>query len=170
MSMPFLTVVYHSISSSNHNGRDGKTYNARYEGKPETGIYKGARFGIFSEKKPEAIIDGDTTERILVDYPRIWQNILTIKKHGRLKEAYAVHAEGNVEDMAKRYNVNVPVADVAGAVAESSQSSDLTYLRETLDTLNAILANGIGVKMHGDDGLEQSLAKQQRFNARNHVE
>ena len=159
-------------------GADGHTYNAKYEGKPETGIYKGgARFGIFSEKKPEAIIDGDTTERILLDYPKIWQSILTIKKHGRLKEAYGVYAEGNLEEVAKRYGVNNGNVNLNDNLNdngnenrnESSQSPVLEELKETIDTLSAILARGIGVRMQGEDGLEESLARRERFRQRNHI-
>jgi len=155
-------------------GADGKTYNAKYEGRPETGIYSGgARFGIFSEKKPEAIIDGDTTERILLDYPKIWRDILTIKKHGRLKEAYATYAGGNAEEIAAYYKADQQaaantVANAKGTVEVST--AELENLSEAIDTLNGILERGIGVNMLGDNGLDKSLAKRERFKKRMHID
>ena len=69
-------------------GNDGKIYNASYEKELKTGVYGGgAHFGIFSEKKPEMIVDGDTTKKIMLDYPHIYESILTIARHGQLKSA-----------------------------------------------------------------------------------
>ena len=78
-------------------GNDGKIYNASYEKELKTGVYGGgAHFGIFSEKKPEMIVDGDTTQKIMLDYPHIYESILTIARHGQLKSAVMpVYAAGN---------------------------------------------------------------------------
>lgn len=149
-------------------GSDGQTYDAKYEGKPKTGVYKGgARFGIFSEKKPEAIIDGDTTQRILLNYPEIWRSILTIQKHGRLKEAYSVptHAMGNLQD----FQVQVPEVEPASDTAGLMNEQTLMALNQSISELNAQLAAGIGVRMRGRDGLDESTAKYNRFKKRNHI-
>ena len=69
-------------------GNDGHIYNARYQKELKTGVYRGgAHFGIFSEKKPEMIVDGDTTQKLVLNYPHIYESILTIARHGRLKSA-----------------------------------------------------------------------------------
>ena len=63
-------------------GADGKTYNARFEGNiSKTGIRRGTHFGIFSEKKPEMVIDGDTTELIHKKYPQVESFILQMSKY-----------------------------------------------------------------------------------------
>lgn len=67
---------------------DGHIYNARYQKELKTGVYGGgAHFGIFSEKKPEMIVDGDTTQKLILNYPHIYDSILTIARHGQLKQA-----------------------------------------------------------------------------------
>lgn len=66
-------------------GADGKTYNARYEGAiKKTGIRSGVHFGIFSEKKPEMVIDGDTTALIHKRYPDVEKTIRYLSTVRRL--------------------------------------------------------------------------------------
>ena len=68
-------------------GNDGQIYNARYQKELKTGVYGGgAHFGIFSEKKPEMIVDGDTTQKLILNYPHIYDSILTIARHGHIIE------------------------------------------------------------------------------------
>lgn len=83
-------------------GNDGQIYNARYQKDLKTGVYGGgAHFGIFSEKKPEMIVDGDTTQKLILNYPHIYDSILTIARHGQLKSAaMPTFASGNYPSMA----------------------------------------------------------------------
>lgn len=83
-------------------GNDGQIYNARYQKELKTGVYGGgAHFGIFSEKKPEMIVDGDTTQKLILNYPHIYESILTIARHGQLKSAaMPTFASGNYPSMA----------------------------------------------------------------------
>ena len=78
-------------------GNDGKVYDAKYEGSNlKTGVYKGgAHFGIFSEKLPEMIVDGKTTQKLILNYPHIYDAITTIAKHGRLVNAMPTFAAGD---------------------------------------------------------------------------
>ena len=78
-------------------GNDGKVYDAKYEGAGmKTGIYGGgAHFGIFSEKQPEMIVDGKTTQKLILNYPHIYDAITTIAKHGRLVNAMPTFAAGD---------------------------------------------------------------------------
>ena len=78
-------------------GNDGKVYDAKYEGAGmKTGIYGGgAHFGIFSEKQPEMIVDGKTTQKLILNYPYIYDAITTIAKNGRLVNAMPTFASGD---------------------------------------------------------------------------
>lgn len=83
-------------------GNDGHIYNASYQKELKTGVYSGgAHFGLFSEKKPEMIVDGDTTQKLILNYPHIYESILTIARHGQLKSAsMPTFANGNYPSMA----------------------------------------------------------------------
>jgi hypothetical protein len=61
---------------------DGQLYSAGFVGKPRTGIYKKPSLGLFSERQPEAVIDGLTTERLQWNYPHIWNGITTLAAGG----------------------------------------------------------------------------------------
>ena len=64
-------------------GRDDKrTYDARYVGKPKTGVYSEPALGLFSEKKPEMVVDGNTTEKLMLNYPELYNSILNIARGG----------------------------------------------------------------------------------------
>lgn len=70
---------YRQGQSYTVHGNDGEDYDAVFEGRNlETGLRKGEHFGIFSEKKPEIVIDGDTTKTILSKYPGLYNSILDI--------------------------------------------------------------------------------------------
>lgn len=88
-------------------GNDGQIYNARYQKELKTGVYGGgAHFGIFSEKKPEMIVDGDTTQKLILNYPHIYDSILTIARHGQLKQAaMPTYATGNYPAQASGMNL-----------------------------------------------------------------
>lgn len=61
---------------------DNKLYSASFVGSPKTGVYDKPALGIFSERKPEAVIDGDTTGKLLWKYPHIWNGITTLAAGG----------------------------------------------------------------------------------------
>jgi len=60
---------------------DGKTYNAKYAGKPKTGIYEGPHLGVFSEvpNQPEMVVDGVTTRELRLNYPEILEAIYAVR-------------------------------------------------------------------------------------------
>ena len=77
-------------------GNDGKVYDAKYEGcRHEDGIYGGTARRIFSEKQPEMIVDGKTTQKLILNYPYIYDAITTIAKNGRLVNAMPTFATGD---------------------------------------------------------------------------
>lgn len=110
-------------------GNDGQTYNATYQKELKTGVYSGgAHFGIFSEKKPEMIVDGDTTRKLIVDYPHIYDAITTIAQHGRLKNAMPTFAAGD-------YPGGISSLTGIEANAENEEASMSDYIQQMQDTL-----------------------------------
>ena len=106
-------------------GNDGQIYNARYQKELKTGVYGGgAHFGIFSEKKPEMIVDGDTTQKLILNYPHIYDSILTIARHGQLKSAaMPTFASGNYPSMPAQ------ITQVAsGATDMTMQNEQMTQM------------------------------------------
>lgn len=106
-------------------GNDGQVYDATYEPELKTGIYKGgAHYGIFSEKEPEAVIDGETTRRLVLDYPWIWDNIVNVSRTGKPLGGIPAYADGKLPERSD-YNA-------------SSGSND--RLSDTLDQMNVVIA------------------------------
>lgn len=153
-------------------GNDGNVYNAKYEGSGmKTGIYRGgAHFGIFSEKKPEAIIDGDTTQRLIMNHPDIWKAIVTLSKNGRLDSGMGMRtfATGNINDLARQ-------AQNMEASATTDNSAQMAQMQATLDRnsqvmaqLMQVLAGGIkaNINMYGEDGMYKSMKKAEKYAGR----
>lgn len=147
-------------------GNDGQIYNARYQKELKTGVYGGgAHFGIFSEKKPEMIVDGDTTQKLILNYPHIYDSILTIARHGQLKSAaMPTFASGNYPSMPAQ------ITQVAsGATDMTMQNEQMTQMlgsvAEALSTLNERLSKPIraAVDPYGSKGAVNQLNKASNF-------
>ena len=147
-------------------GNDGQIYNARYQKELKTGVYSGgAHFGIFSEKKPEMIVDGDTTQKLILNYPHIYDSILTIARHGQLKSAaMPTFASGNYPFMPAQ------ITQVAsGATDMTMQNEQMTQMlgsvAEALSTLNERLSKPIraAVDPYGSKGAVNQLNKASNF-------
>jgi hypothetical protein len=105
---------------------DGKTYNAPFIGNIKTGLYSQPTLGLFSEKKPEIIIDGNTTENIMLNFPELYRGI-----------AFAASGAKAVRQYAEGMNVPAVVAEQTIVVNQSEQ------LASAVNTLNVILSRGI---------------------------
>lgn len=147
-------------------GNDGQIYNARYQKELKTGVYGGgAHFGIFSEKKPEMIVDGDTTQKLILNYPHIYESILTIARHGQLKSAaMPTFASGSYPSMPAQ------ITQVAsGATDMTMQNEQMTQMlgsvAEALSTLNERLSKPISatVDPYGSKGAVNQLNKASNF-------
>lgn len=147
-------------------GNDGQIYNARYQKELKTGVYGGgAHFGIFSEKKPEMIVDGDTTQKLILNYPHIYESILTIARHGQLKSAaMPTFASGNYP------SIPAQITQVAsGATDMTMQNEQMTQMlgsvAEALSTLNERLSKPISatVDPYGSKGAVNQLNKASNF-------
>ena len=151
-------------------GNDGNVYNAKYEGSGmKTGIYRGgAHFGIFSEKKPEAIIDGDTTQRLIMNHPDIWKAIVTLSKNGRLDSGMGMRtfATGNIDQLAKQASQ----AETQAAAAQNEAQNAMMERMEALLAANVNLMNKLAtegvqsrINMYGDDGLYKNMEKAKKY-------
>ena len=128
-------------------GNDGKVYDAKYEGSNiKTGVYKGgAHFGIFSEKQPEMIVDGKTTQKIILNYPYIYDAITTIAKNGRLVNAMPTFASGDYPAGMNRISSEVaavPVQSEEAIAREERANAIMERNTAVLDRLNQILVSG----------------------------
>ena len=145
-------------------GNDGKVYDAKYEGAGmKTGVYGGgAHFGIFSEKQPEMIVDGKTTQKIILNYPYIYDAITTIAKNGRLKNAMPTFATGDYPAGMKQL---APIAEVDASTGSNEQMERMSAALEqnsvAFNQLTKLLQGGITAHL---DGLEAH--KQQKKNER----
>lgn len=147
-------------------GNDGQIYNAKYEGSEmKTGVYGGgAHFGIFSEKKPEAIIDGDTTQRLILYHPDIWQSILTLSKTGRLDRGMRTFASGNMSDFASMDMQ--PTGDNTSVNLQNEMMEQLrTLMSANMTLLNKLATEGVQsrIDMYGEGGLYKSMKKAETF-------
>lgn len=126
-------------------GNDGKVYDAKYEGSNlKTGIYGGgAHFGIFSEKQPEMIVDGKTTQKLILNYPYIYDAITTIAKNGRLVNAMPTFASGDYPAGMQRI-AQVEAVDMAGGTTPDMErmSAALEQSNAVIAKLNQILVSG----------------------------
>lgn len=141
-------------------GNDGNVYNATYQKELKTGVYGGgAHFGIFSEKKPEMIVDGDTTQKLLFNYPHIYDAILTIANHGRLRTAaMPTFAEGNYPTMPAAASPSSSGVQVPAA-ADPRMEQTLAGVSAALEALTARLDAGISatVDPYGKKGAVNQL-------------
>ena len=94
-----LTTGMHTYAEGRYPvlGNDGVVYDAQYAGSNmKTGVYRKPHFGIFAEKQPEMVIDGKTTQRLVLNYPEIYNGILELSRTGRMR----TYADGNVSEFA----------------------------------------------------------------------
>ena len=161
-------------------GNDGRSYNARYEKELSTGVYGGgAHFGIFSERQPEAVIDGRTTGRVVMDYPAIWRDIVSLSRFGRLapdspySRRMNTYADGNLS-MIPAGNATGTVAGDATGTADSNAAlaSIIQQNNAIMAQLQAQLAAGLSVNMSmfGKNGLHKTTQKMNRYAERYGVE
>ena len=151
-------------------GNDGQIYNARYQKELKTGVYGGgAHFGIFSEKKPEMIVDGDTTQKLILNYPHIYDSILTIARHGQLKSAaMPTFASGSYPSMPAQASQAAQQAGDSGmSAAEMSQV--LTGVTDAVNALTQRLNQPISatVDPYGRKGAVNQLSKASKFMNKN---
>ena len=143
-------------------GNDGVVYDAKYAGaNMKTGVYSGPHYGIFSEKKPEMVIDGDTTRRLVVDYPALYNSILTLSRTGNL--GMRTYADGNVADFA--------TASAAQQAQMEQMQQVMMATAAAVAALNKRLEQPIGatINRYGRGGSMETERKAQKWEKRNRV-
>lgn len=99
---------------------DGRTYNATYAGKPQTGLYKGPQIGLFNEnpRMPELVVDGLTTRKLMLNYPDIYSSILALSgKHTTKQYAEGQYPATSIMSDSNRRNNDAQVAATLELVA-----------------------------------------------------
>lgn len=150
-------------------GNDGQIYNARYQKELKTGVYSGgAHFGIFSEKKPEMIVDGDTTQKLILNYPHIYESILTIARHGQLKSAaMPTFASGSYPAVTTQATQAIQQPEDAG-MSVSQIAQVMAGVTDAVNTLTERLNKPINatVDPYGNKGAVNQLNKASKFMTR----
>lgn len=110
---------------------DGQLYSASFVGRPKTGVYNETSLGLFSEKKREAVIDGNTTEKLLWNYPHVWNGITTL-------------AAGGVPQFADgRYPASTSSATGTTVVVQQSDPALLAVMQQNAELLAHLKQNGV---------------------------
>lgn len=143
-------------------GNDGVVYDAEYAGaNMKTGVYRGPHYGIFSEKKPEMVIDGNTTQRLVLNYPEVYNGILQLSRTGSMR----TYANGNVSEFA--------AATSAQQQAQMEQMQmALAATAAAVHALNEQLARGISANVNyfGKGGTREAEKRGGRWAKRMRVE
>lgn len=157
-------------------GDDGATYDAQYEPRLQTKIYKGgkgkAHMALFSEVMPEMVISGPTTKIIREDFPALMNAILTIDKYGTLPQSRRMrrYEAGNLDEFEVDMQQGADgTYTKSPAIAELRQSN--AELRDTVARLATILENGIhaNINMYGTGGIKESMDKANKFYTKNRI-
>ena len=178
-------------------GADGKSYNAKYVGRVSdlgTGLVRGTHFGIFSEVKPETVIDGDTTAIIHDKYPFLENAWLQVARTGTLNMQEMLgldyNAIGKTIDTLSRsgslsfHGMRMPTFAAGRYPGDGSfdgleslgnldgQSADMQAdiaSRERLAAaIEALVSNGVQAHMSRTEA-SRDLGKQSRFERRNKI-
>jgi hypothetical protein len=149
----------------NVDGRDGRTYRARYMGKgAKTHITNGPEFHLVGEAGREAIIDAKTTRLIRMNDTGIWQDIQTLYRGGSLadvmprrRRGIRTFASGNLDSFEESYGSDGSNETTDLAAMQASLDRNSAVQEALLERLNQpIYAQNI---LHGADGLPNVLAK-----------
>lgn len=130
---------------------DGVTYEAEYIGVPTTGIRERPTLGLFSEKSPELVVDGNTTRKLVFNYPEIYRGILDISQ-GRTPQ----FAEGRYPAV-PNYNLTDNSVD-DGFLQKMSQ-----VMTANLEMMKELSRKELSLKWYGKDGLDEMIKKAGKY-------
>lgn len=170
-------------------GNDGVDYSAAFENELQTKLYRGgAHFGIFSEKRPEIVIGGADTAKILSEYPFLYDGILAVHRgqdprlamnfgyinrqiellsqgrFGRGSLKMSAFDEGTLPDMVGGSTALNGGMDEGAALGGSS-----VQMMQTLGLMNELLQdlveNGVSASMMASDA-DKAMKKHERWKKR----
>lgn len=144
-------------------GNDGVVYDAEYAGaNMKTGVYRKPHFGIFAEKQPEMVIDGKTTQRLVLNYPEIYNGIIELSRTGRM--GMRTYNDGNTSEFAtiasEKHNAEMKAMQ---AIIEANIT--------TMAALTTELQNGISANVNyfGKGGVRDAEQRGGKWAKRNRV-
>lgn len=149
-------------------GNDGVVYDAEYAGSNmKTGVYRKPHFGIFAEKQPEMVIDGKTTQRLVLNYPEIYSGILELSRTGRM--GMRTYATGNVLEIGEGYDAQAHQAQQQMQMEEMRMTMAATAA--AVAALTRRLDQPIHAEMNyfGKGGAREAEQRGSRWATRNRV-
>lgn len=146
-------------------GNDGKVYDAQYTPQLKTGVYSGGpHYAIFSEKQPEMVIDGPTTQRMLFNHRGLYDSIMYLSRNKTLP----TYADGKYpENTSSTPNQEVSDTTAITAIILNNLAPIIEANAKAINGLNEKIASGLYVNMYGSKGLDESIKKRDRFNKKN---
>lgn len=149
-------------------GNDGVVYDAEYAGaNMKTGVYRKPHFGIFAEKQPEMVIDGKTTQRLVLNYPEIYSGILELSRTGRM--GMRTYATGNVLEIGEGYDVQAHQAQQQMQMEAMNQTLAATAAAVAALTRRLDQPINASVNYFGKGGQREAEQRGSRWATRNRV-
>jgi TP901 family phage tail tape measure protein len=130
---------------------DGRRYEANYVGnRIQTGVYDQPTLGLFSEKEPEMVVDGNTTRKLILNYPRVYRSIIDISR-GRVPQ----FAGG-------RYPTDSSMISSGTFDVGGSDPAMNRLLEKNIEMMNRLMNMEFSIPMYGN-GLVKKIKKAQDY-------
>ncbi len=131
---------------------DGRRYEANYVGnRIQTGVYDQPTLGLFSEKEPEMVVDGNTTRKLILNYPRVYRSIIDISR-GRVPQ----FAGG-------RYPTDSSMISSGTFDVGDSDPAMNRLLEKNIEMMNRLMNMEFSIPMYGNNGLVKKIKKAQDY-------
>ena len=131
---------------------DGRRYEANYVGnRIQTGVYDQPTLGLFSEKEPEMVVDGNTTRKLILNYPRVYRSIIDISR-GRVPQ----FAGGRYPTGSS--TISSGTFDVGGSDPAMNR-----LLEKNIEMMNRLMNMEFSIPMYGNNGLVKKIKKAQDY-------
>lgn len=131
---------------------DGRRYEANYVGnRIQTGVYDQPTLGLFSEKEPEMVVDGNTTRKLILNYPRVYRSIIDISR-GRVPQ----FAGGRYPT--DSFTISSGAFDVGGSDPAMNR-----LLEKNIEMMNRLMNMEFSIPMYGNNGLVKKIKKAQDY-------
>ena len=134
---------------------DGRRYEANYVGDSiQTGVYDQPTLGLFSEKEPEMVVDGNTTRKLILNYPRVYRSIIDISR-GRVPQ----FAGG-------RFPTETSTILSEESVGGGGDSEMKQLLRENIRMMNILANKKVEIPWYGRGGIKEKMLKDEKYSNR----
>lgn len=140
-------------------GSDGVVYNARRVDNWKTGVYQGPHYGIIAEKKPELIVDGNTTQKMMTMRPDLYAQILSLATNTR-PQRMKTYADGNLPVVMTQQNNSVDQTTIMAL------QQTMVATATVIDNLSQQLQKGISISPYGENGAVRQLQKSSAWMAK----